>query len=198
MNRTKDCVVAVYENIAEAQDAVQEIGRSDVPTDPISLVSAMVHPGEAVDGSSCDCHHDLPAECPRTCRGNADCEWSGACVPKTLQFGDDDYMERDTVVGAGVGGLVGLFAAAGLFALVNGQADVPFKLMAMAPVIVGTCLGAIVGWGVHSNQLSWYEQKVKAGKTLLLAHGGPSDVARSAQVLQDTRPVELHVHDARR
>jgi hypothetical protein len=52
----------------------------------------------------------------------------------------------------------------------------------------------MVGWGVHSEHLSWYEQKVKAGGALLLIHGNPLEVAKANGILRDTHPAELHMH----
>ena len=115
MNRPKDCVVAVYGEIDDAQSAIQKLDRSGLPARLTSLVSTDLCPTEAAAGGAGQCYQDHPAECPPTCNGNAACEWSGACVPKILQFGDD--MEKDAAIGAGAGGIVGLIAGAGVLFL---------------------------------------------------------------------------------
>lgn len=192
MNRPKDCVVAVYGEIDDAQSAIQKLDRSGLPAKLTSLVSTDLCPTEAAAGGAGHCYQDLPAECPLTCNGNAACEWSGACVPKILQFGDD--MEKDAAIGAGAGGLVGLVAGAGVLTFGNGPTVVLMAPIAVTSAIVGALLGAMVGWGVHSNRLATYGQKLKAGKTLLVVHGDPLQVARASRALRETDPVALHLH----
>ena len=162
MNRPKDCVVAGYGGIADAQGAAREIERSGLSANLVSLVSERLRGAEAVGGTSCQCHCDLPAECPPTCQGNPACEWSGSCVPKILQFGDN--MEKIAAIGAGAGGLLGLVAGAGVLTFASGQTAVLLGPIVVTSAIVGGFLGAMAGWGVHSNRLSWYEQKVKTGQ----------------------------------
>ena len=51
------------------------------------------------------------------------------------------------------------------------------------------------GWlGSAFEHLSGYGQKVKADRALLLVHGNPWEVAKANGILQETRPVELHMH----
>lgn len=191
MNHSKECVVAVYKSLAEAGDAISAIDRHGFPMRLITLVSASLRGEADVPGQPGHCYRELPAECPRSCQGSAECEWSGACVPKILQYGDD--MEKNAAIGAGTGGLLGLLAGAGVVTVAKGEAVVLLGPIIATSAIVGTFVGAMFGWGVHLNQLSWYERKVKAGKSLLLVHGNPLEVARAKRVLQDTHPAELHL-----
>ncbi len=194
MSRPKDCVVAVYGEAAEAQNAMQEIDSFGFPGEDVSLVSGILHADDVVNGGACHCHNGLPAECPSSCEGDVNCEWSGPCVPKILLSGENDYLERDAAVGAGVGGLLGMFAGGGLFALINGPGALSMKLTVMATVLVGTCVGAAIGWKVHLNLLTWYGQKVRTGKTLLVVHGDQAEVNKAKVVLKATYPAELHMH----
>ncbi|MCH8043518.1 MAG: hypothetical protein IID44_07345 [Planctomycetes bacterium] len=192
MNRPNDCVVAVYGEIDDARSAIQKMDRSGFPAKLVSLVSAHLRPAEVAGGGASHCYHDLPAECPPTCHGKDSCEWSGACVPRILQFGDD--MEKNAAIGAGAGGLLGLVAGASVLTFSSGQTAVLMAPIAATSAIVGALVGAMLGWGVHSNRLAGYEQKLKAGKTLLVIHGDPLQVAQANRVLRDTHPVALHLH----
>jgi len=191
MNHYKECVVAVYKTIAEAGDAIQAIDRHGFPLRLVSLVSASLRVKADISGQLGHYYDELPAECPRTCQGSAECAWSGACIPKILQYGD--VMERNAAIGASAGGLLGLLAGASFVTVTRGESAVLLGPIIATPAIVGAFVGAMFGWGVHSDQLSWYERKVKAGKSLLLVHGNPSEVARAKRVLQVTHPAELHL-----
>ena len=68
-------------------------------------------------------------------------------------------------------------------------------LAAMTGVVVGGLIGAISGWGVHKDHIAKYEQKIKSGKVLVLAHGSdPQKVAAAEKLLQTTKPDEIHLH----
>ena len=191
MNPSKECVVAVYKSLAEAGDAIYAIDRHGFPMKLVSLVSASLRGEADVPGQPGHSYHDLPAECPRTCQGSAECEWSGPCLPKILQYGDD--MEKNAAIGASAGALLGLLAGAGVVTVANGESVVLSGPIIATSAIVGSFVGAMFGWGVHLDQLSWYQRKVKAGKSLLLVHGNPLEVARAKRVLHDTHPAELHL-----
>jgi hypothetical protein len=53
-----------------------------------------------------------------------------------------------------------------------------------AAMIVGAFIGAMRGWGVHGDHIAQYEQLVKDGKVLVIAHGGPRHVATAEQALR--------------
>lgn len=192
MNRSNECVVAVYKKLAGATDAMRAIDRHDLSMKRVSLVSNSLQTAANVGQADCDCHHALPAECPRTCEGSPSCEWSGPCVPKILQFGDS--MEKNALLGATAGGLVGLVAGAGALTVSKGETAYVLGPIMATTSIVGAYLGAMASWGVHRDQLSWYEKKVKAGHALLMVHGDPLEVATARQILEETSPAELHVH----
>ena len=192
MNRSNQCVVAVYKKLTRARNAIRAIDHGGIPMELASLVSASQRAESGADGQTYQRYDHLPATCPRTCRGSIQCDWSGACVPRILQFGDS--MEKDAAIGAGGGGLVGLLAGAGLLTVADGESAVFLAPIVVTTGIVGALLGAMVGWGVQAEHLSAYGQKVKTGSALLLVHGNPLEVARANGILQDTHPAELHVH----
>ncbi len=192
MSRSKECVVAVYKKLTEVGGAVQAIDRGGLPMKLVSLVSSSL--GTEIDGltESYRCYQNLPQKCPRTCEGSTQCEWTGACVPKILQFGDD--MQRNAVVGAGVGGALGLVAGVSVLTLAQQNAPLLLAPVVATSGIVGGFLGAMTGWGTHSHHLPWYEQKVQAGNSLLVVHGNPLEVAKAARILQDTHPAAIRMH----
>ncbi|MDP7269137.1 MAG: hypothetical protein QF408_13315 [Pirellulales bacterium] len=193
MSRPKECVVAVYEEIDDARTAIKKMDLAGFPTKLMSLVSAHLRPAKAASEGAGHCYRTLPAECPPTCHGQASCAWSEACVPKILQFGDS--MEKNAAVGAVTGGFVGLLAGASVLPFASGQDTVLMVPIAATSAVVGGLLGAMFGWGVHSNRLVWYEQKLKSGKTLLMIHGDPLEVAQASRVLKkDTAPASLHMY----
>ncbi|HJN08142.1 MAG TPA: hypothetical protein QF564_05575 [Pirellulaceae bacterium] len=192
MSRSNQCVVAIYKRLAAARDATRAIDRGGIPMKLVSLVSTSCRAEADADGQSYQSYDHLPTICPRTCDGSIQCDWSGACVPKILQFGDN--MEKDAALGAGVGGLAGLVTGAGVLTVANGESAVFVAPIMAATGIVGALLGAMLGWGVHGEHLAWYEQKVRAGGALLLVHGDPLEVARANGILRDTHPAELHMH----
>lgn len=191
MNQSKECVVAVYKSLAEAGDAIRAMDRRGFPMNLVSLVSASLRGKADVPGQPGQCYYDLPAECPRSCQGSAQCAWSGACIPKILQYGDD--MKKNAAFGAGAGGLLGLLAGIGVLTVAKGVSVVLLAPIMVTSAIVGALVGAMFGWGVHWDQLSWYERKVKVGNSLLLVHGNPLEVAHVKRILQETHPAELHL-----
>ena len=107
-----------------------------------------------------------------------------------------DRMEKDAAMGAGIGSLVGLLAGAAIL-WVPGFGPVvaagPIGL-ALAGGIVGGILGAMTGWGVSEDWVAQYEDKVRAGKVLIVAHGDPRQVAEAHEVLEQLEPEELRMH----
>ncbi len=192
MNRPKHCIVAEYGRITDARNAMNKLDRSGLSRHLVSLVSSSQSPAEATGGNACQCYQNLPAECPPACQGNPSCEWSGACVPKILQFGDN--MEKDAIIGAGVGAVCGLVTGIGVATFMSGQTGFLLVPIVVISTIVAAFLGAMFGWGVHSDRLAWYERKVKVGKTLLVVHGNPLEVARANRLLMATRPATMCLH----
>ena len=111
-----------------------------------------------------------------------------------LSMGDDSV--HDAVFGAGVGGALGVLAGASAAAL-SGIAIV-FVAGSVAGGLTGALFGAFVGslagWGVHSSQVAHYEKHLQSGKALVIVEGDPLEVAHVDRILQETNPLELHVH----
>ncbi|MEJ2151145.1 MAG: 2-oxobutyrate oxidase, partial [Chloroflexota bacterium] len=108
--------------------------------------------------------------------------------------------------GAWVGGLFGLLIGAA-FIWVPGFGPLlvagPLAAMLLGGVggaFVGAAggglLGVLVGWGVSKQHILKYEEKVKSGKYLLIAHGDADMVSKARDILESTDAEELAVHDA--
>jgi hypothetical protein len=81
----------------------------------------------------------------------------------------------------------GPFLVAGSFAsmLVGGMESL------VAGAAGGGLLGSLVGWGVSKKHILKYEEQLKAGKYLLIAHGSAEEVARAHNILQGSGAAEL-------
>jgi len=156
---SEECVVALYDSLADARSGVEALRQSGVPDSQISLVTRTLKPeGE---------------------------------VREALEFGDD--AERDAAIGAGAGALLALIAETAVFAATGMGAFLVLGPL-VAGAMVGGLIGSAAGWGVHHDHIPEYEEKLHAGKVLVLAHGDPVIVAEAENVLDETRPAELHLH----
>jgi hypothetical protein len=116
-----------------------------------------------------------------------------AAVKKALELGDQ--AEKDAVVGAGIGAVIGALGGVTVVTLAGVGVVIAGPLAAWTGVVVGGLIGAISGWGVHKDHVARYEQKIKSGHVLVLAHGSdPLKVAAAEKLLQTTKPDEIHLH----
>ena len=67
-------------------------------------------------------------------------------------------------------------------------------LAGMFTAVTGAFLGSLAGWGVHHEHIRHYEQLVKDGKVLVIAHGDPLELAEADRILKGTDAAEVHVH----
>jgi len=112
-----------------------------------------------------------------------------------IKTGGDDSV-RDAVVGAGLGGIGGALIGAAM-STVYGLGAVFFfgpLGLAMMGVVVGAFLGSMGGWGVHEERIQHYEELVKQGKLLLIAHGNPLEVIQAERMLKEADPLEVHAY----
>jgi hypothetical protein len=118
---------------------------------------------------------------------------------KAVQYGDES--ETGAAAGAGIGGLVGVLLAAPLLTipgigplLVAG----PLAAAGLTGAVVGGLLGSMQGWGVHTDHIAEYEEQLRQGKFLVVAHGDPEQVALAESLLDqtDAEAVRLHMRDS--
>jgi hypothetical protein len=106
--------------------------------------------------------------------------------------------------GAWVGGLFGLLAGAA-FIWVPGFGPL-IVAGSLAAVLIGGAegvavgaaggglLGALAGWGVSRQHIIKYEEHLKGGKYLVIAHGSAEEAARAHNILQTTGAAEVTRH----
>jgi len=115
-------------------------------------------------------------------------------VTEDLKMEDDSIA--DAAAGAGLGAIVGVLAGTAA-AMVSGLGLVfligPVGGGALG-VVTGAFLGALGGWGVHEQKIRHYEELIKAGKALVIAHGDPLQLEEADRMLKETEPEELHVY----
>jgi uncharacterized membrane protein len=113
---------------------------------------------------------------------------------RAVQHGDK--TTKSVVAGASAGGLLGLLVGATLLTIPGiGPILVAGAMAAgLTGVVVGGVLGCMAGWGVHEDHIRQYEEKVKEGNVLVIAHGDPRLVADAERVMQGTEAVEIELH----
>jgi outer membrane lipoprotein SlyB len=116
-------------------------------------------------------------------------------VKRALELGDESG--RDGMIGAGIGGVIGLLGGGTVVTLAGTGVFIAGPLGAAAGAVVGGLIGAIRGWSVHKDHIPRYEEKIKSGHVLVLAHGSdPVAVAAAEKTLYGTQPLEVHLHAA--
>jgi hypothetical protein len=135
--------------------------------------------------------NDIPHRCVSLVRHSVKAE-----VPDEEELDYGDKSETYAAKGAGAGGLLGLLLGAPIIAI-PGIGPVLLAgpiATGMVGAIVGGFLGAMSGWGVARDRISKYEQLVREGKTLIVVHGEPDEVARAKELLQDTEAERVRLY----
>ncbi|MGO0122450.1 general stress protein [Desulfothermobacter acidiphilus] len=161
-------VVAIYETVDAAEAAVKKLIEQGFPAQRVSVIA-----------------RDL-----------------GSGTEKVHGFAiTGDVAKSGAGIGAWVGGIFGLLVGAGFFwlpavgpVLVAGSLTSLFLGGLAAGAAEGGLLGALIGLGMSHNHVAKYEEKLKEGKCLVVAHGSAEEVAKAKDVLKATSPEELEEH----
>lgn len=115
-----------------------------------------------------------------------------------------DVAKQGAGVGAWTGGLFGILMGAafiwvpGFGPLLVAGAFAGVLLGGIEGAAVGAAtggaLGALAGWGVSKQHIITYEEQLKAGRYLVIAHGSDTEVAQARTLLGQTDAEELNVH----
>jgi len=62
---------------------------------------------------------------------------------------------------------------------------------AIAGAAGGGLLGALIGWGVSKQHILKYEEHLKSGDYLVIAHGSQEEVEKARTILVGTKQTEL-------
>jgi len=166
----KHSVIGVYKRLAEAEDAVRALGDGGFPIDQTSIIARHLEDDRRVHG------------------------YVTAC----------DVAKSSAVTGAWVGGIFGLLAGAaflwlpGVGPLVVAGSLAAVLLGGVEGAAAGAALSGVLGWlfslGVSREKILKYEEAVRAGKFLVVAHGTADDVERARQILAPSAAEQLDTH----
>ncbi len=119
-----------------------------------------------------------------------------------------DLAQKGLKAGAWAGGLFGLLTvAASIWIPEAGRLLVAGPLAtallgflgglegAVAGAAWGGVLGTLVGWGVSKQHIIKYEENLKAGKYLVIAHGSAAEVEHARHILHSTAAEDLDLHN---
>lgn len=166
-------VVGVYSMMAQVEDAIGMLNQGEFPIKQVSLVAQDLQSEKQVQG------YITTGDVAKTGAGTG--AWVGGL------FG--------LLVGAAfiwVPGFGPLFVAGPLAAALLGGVE-----GAVAGAAGGGLLGTLVGWGVSKDHILKYEEKLKSGKFLVIAHGSPEEVVRAHNILQGSGASEVNFHSGK-
>src|SRR5262249_49478980 len=116
-----------------------------------------------------------------------------------------DVAKASARTGAWVGGLFGVLVGAafvwlpGVGPLVVAGSLTSALLGGLEGAVAGAAFTGVLGWlaslGISKQHILKYEESVKAGRYLVIAHGSPDEVKKARQALTDTKPEQLDVHN---
>ncbi len=164
-------VVGVYRSMDEAENAVRALTDAKFPPTQITLVTRDLHTEKTVHGYVTAC--DVSKQGARTGA------WLGGI------FG--------VLVGAAflwVPGVGPLVVAGSLTAALMGGVE-----GAVAGAALGGVLSGLAAWGISKQHILKYEEQVKAGKFLVIAHGADKEVTQAQGVLAGTGAANLKYHN---
>lgn len=163
-------VVGVYDDLDHAEDAVRALGERGFPIQQVSILANNLGSEKKVHGFVTSC----------------------------------DVAKSTARTGAWVGGIFGLLAGAalvwipGVGPLIVAGSLTAVLLGGVEGAVAGAAVSGMLGWlaglGISKQHILKYEESVKAGKYVVIAHGTADDVAKARGILADTGPTELNVH----
>jgi hypothetical protein len=165
-------VVAIYKSHAEAEAAIIELQRSGFDMKQLSIMGRDYHTDENVVG-----HYNAGDRMKAW--GKAGAFWGGI---RELLFGSALFL---------VPGVGPLLVAGPLVVWIVGGLE--------TAVVVGglSALGAgLYDLGIPMNSTVQYETAVKAGKFVVIAHGGTTEMAHARDLIRKTKPETTGEHPA--
>ena len=170
---SEQSTIGVYDNLAQAEEAVRRLDRGGFPIKQISIV-----------GQNTEHERDV--------QGYVTVE---------------DLAKKGAGTGAVAGGLLGLLTVAasiwlpgfGRLLVAGPLAAALLELLGgiggtVTGAACGGALGALAGWGVSTQHILKYEEHLKAGKYLVIAHGSPAEMKHARHLLQSTGAQDLNLH----
>jgi hypothetical protein len=166
----ENSVVAVYPHMDRAEEAVQALQKGGFPVNQVSIIAKDLGTEKKVHGFVTSC----------------------------------DVAKSAAGTGAWLGGIFGLLVGAaflwvpGVGPLVVAGSLTSALLAGVEGAVAGAAVSGVLGWlsalGISKQHILKYEESVKAGKYLVIAHGTAEEVTKAKQILGETRPAELNAH----
>jgi hypothetical protein len=115
-----------------------------------------------------------------------------------------DTSKAGAKTGAWFGGLFGILVGAG-FLWIPGVGPLlvagPLAAVLLGGVegavggaAFGGLLGGLSGWGISKKHILKYEERLKVGKFLVVAHGSGDELEKAKSIMHTTEPSELELH----
>jgi hypothetical protein len=163
-------VIGVYSDIDKADEAVQKLGQGGFPIQHVSVITQNLGSERKVHGFVTSC----------------------------------DVAKASARTGAWVGGIFGaLVGAAFIWVPGVGPMIVAGSLAAallggVQGAVAGAAGAGVLGWltslGISRQHIVKYEESLKAGKVLVVAHGTPDDIKKAQTILGTTGAAEVTAH----
>lgn len=163
-------VVGVYKTLGEAEEAVRSLGDGGFPIEQVSIIAQHLKDDRRVHGYVTSC----------------------------------DVAKSAATTGAWVGGVFGLLAGAaflwvpGVGPLVVAGSLAAVLLGGVEGAVVGAATTGLLGWlvglGISREKILKYEQAVRAGKFLVVAHGTAEAVMYARELLTGSPAEHLDHH----
>jgi hypothetical protein len=169
----EQAVIGVYETLATAEQAVRQLDRGGFPIQQVSIIGHDSDRELKVEG-----YVTVADEAKQGMR-------SGAVAAGVL--GMLAGAVSVWIPGLGHLSIAGALATA-LLGLLGGIEG------AVAGAAWGGVLGGLLGWAVSRQHLLKYEEHLRAGKYLVIAHGSAEEVEHACHVLHHSAAEELHLH----
>ena len=163
-------VVGVYKTLVRAEAAVRSLGDGAFPIQKVTIIAKNLEDDRRVHG------------------------YVTAC----------DVAKSSAATGAWVGGIFGLLVGAaflwvpgvGPLVVVGSLASV--LLGGIEGAVAGAAVTGVLGWlinvGISKEKILKYEEAVKAGKFLVVAHGPADAVKKAREILAGSKADQLDVH----
>ena len=163
-------VVGVYRTMDDAEAAVRKLGSSGFPINKVSIIAKDLGSEKTVHGFVTSC----------------------------------DVAKSAASTGAWLGGIFGLLVGAA-FLWVPGFGPLlvagPLAASLVGGVegaVGGAAVAGVLAWlsalGISKQHILKYEESVKAGKFLVVAHGTADDVKKAKDIMQGTKHEVLDAH----
>jgi len=163
-------VVGIYTTMDAAESAVRALDKAKFPIAQVSIVSQDISSEKAV--------HGYVTACDVSKQGAKQGAWLGGIfgllVGAAFMFvpGVGPVIVAGSLASALLGGVEGAFAGSAL----------------------GGILAGLSAWGISKQHILKYEEVVKAGKFLVIAHGSDAEVNKAQRVLAETGAANLATH----